>query len=190
MKMKLLTVTMLIIMSCLSSTAQALVYNQGDTLTISFATLPYLGEADFPDTTVIAFPATPWTVNCDPLFNCTFAPEYYLFKLDIYEDRVDSIPFYTGVYNSSYAGLFIPRSINISNPSLGGLLWEDLEGRMELTVLSGPATLDAFDISVFSGDRVWGATFNTTPVPEPSTVLLLGAGLIGLAGLRLRSRGC
>jgi hypothetical protein len=73
---------------------------------------------------------------------------------------------------------------------LGGLLWEDLEGRVELTVLSGPATLDAFDISVFSGDRVWGATFNTTPVPEPSTVLLLGAGLIGLAGLRLRSRGC
>lgn len=188
MKIKLLIAIMLITLSCLNSTAQALVYNQGDTLTISFATLPYLGEADFPDTTVIEFPAAPWIVNCDLLGNCTVTHDYYSFRLDLYENRTDNNPAYSSIFDSSYLGLLIMKSINIYNPAASRLLWEDLEGKMELTLLSGPATLDAFEINLFSSGQVWGATFNTTPVPEPSTLLLLGAGLTGLVGLRLRRR--
>lgn len=187
MKIKLLIAIMLITLSCLNSTAQALVYNQGDTLTISFATLPYLGKTDSSDATFIKFPSIHFIGSCDLLGNCAFAP--YSFKLELYENRTDNNPAYSSIFDSSYTGWFIFKSIDIDNPSAGNLLWEDLEGKMELTILNGSVTLDPFEINLSSGGHVWRGTFNTTPVPEPSTLLLLGAGLTGLVGLRLGRQG-
>jgi hypothetical protein len=39
-----------------------------------------------------------------------------------------------------------------------------------------------------SGDRYFGPNFDTSPVPEPSTLLLVGAGLGGAVLLRKRAR--
>jgi hypothetical protein len=65
------------------------------------------------------------------------------------------------------------------------LLWEDLEGKLTLTMLSGSMNLDSLRIEVHSGDNIWGQdclVSATTPVPEPASMLLFGTGIISLIG--------
>jgi hypothetical protein len=40
----------------------------------------------------------------------------------------------------------------------------------------------------FSGDVTGGTIRNVQPVPEPATMILLGFGLVGIVGTRLRKK--
>lgn len=57
-------------------------------------------------------------------------------------------------------------------------LTADFEGATTISVLFGPQTTDP---RWFAMDDI---TFNSQTVPEPATMLLLGLGLVGLAGIR------
>ena len=71
----------------------------------------------------------------------------------------------------------------------GKLLWEDLEGKLTLTMLSGTMISDSVYVEVQSGGNLWGADLAITPTdivptPIPAAVFLFGSGLLGLIGIR------
>lgn len=78
-----------------------------------------------------------------------------------------------------------------------GLLFENTSLKMELNIWGNGQNQPYSAFTFVAGDTWYSSenndvTFNvnsTNPVPEPSTVILLGAGLLGFAGFRRRSRG-
>ena len=90
-----------------------------------------------------------------------------------YIDSIGSV--ITGLSNAPWDGNFKNGTITIS-----GLL----------TLLSGSNTLTfAYDPGQGLGDEGWGVNnLNVSSVPVPPAALLLGTGLLGLAGLRRKAK--
>jgi hypothetical protein len=76
-----------------------------------------------------------------------------------------------------------------SSVTFGPLLWENLDGKITLTMLSGSMRLDSLDVQVYTGGQVWANTLavtDVTPTPIPGVAWLMGSGLMSLVGLRRR----
>jgi len=174
-----------------SNTAYAGIIDQGETVEVSFASLPYLESTQYLDTTKILFPV-PWAIHCDFTGSCTYeTPASGSYRLDLYENRSDSVAYFSSVYNVGYNMLMFSRPMSIvigePEPIMGNLLWEDLEGRLTLTMLTGSMEINSLGIRVASGGYVCGTDFITTPTPVPAAAWLLGSGLVGLIGLRRKT---
>jgi hypothetical protein len=153
-----------IIFVCLSAHGQIFM-NLGDSLTYEFAALPYQG------TTTYEFTGGDVAFSLDSL---SLSPDYAM-QFDVFENNATEIPLFTGIRSSSnpFVGVDLPGA------------FQDLQGVVRFTMISGSATLDSFNMAVFKQLPTGGADVffaGITPVPEPSTTTLLFAGAI-LTGL-------
>lgn len=107
----------------------------------------------------------------------------YTLKVSLYDDRdwrgevalINQPGFLgDGFYDFSYEN-------NTYGYSLAGLISLNLDGSLDISIDSwwGDFYLDYSTLYAFGDD-------GTVPVPEPGTMLLFGAGLAGLAGVRRR----
>jgi len=107
-------------------------------------------------------------------FNCTGSEMGHLYN-------VDGITAAPGLFSNVQADLYWSGTEFASNPTLSAWIFRFDVG---LQVLGSKAGNLVFDWAVRSGD------VSAPPaVPEPSTILLLGSGLIGLLGWRRTRRG-
>jgi PEP-CTERM motif len=76
---------------------------------------------------------------------------------------------------------------------IGGLLFSNADGSLELNIWGSSGPNINYSIwteqnGVYVLEDNGAATFTLTEVPEPSTMLLLSAGLLGLAAARKRAK--
>jgi hypothetical protein len=98
-----------------------------------------------------------------------------------YEFSIDANTYFGFYLNSNNKGKYLTTMIAPNPDGLDHALF--YETNLGFTI--------AFEDILGGGDRDFEdlvVNFNPNPVPEPGTILLLGLGLIGLAGFRRKSR--
>ncbi|MBU0968410.1 MAG: hypothetical protein KKA54_18760 [Proteobacteria bacterium] len=193
-------VFILIMLHCFSSIAHAAIFQQGDRGTFSFSSLPYIGSEDssYMDTTWIHFPPPTVIFRLDGTSEfIPFLTPGDSFQINLFEDNADLIPsrveLIRGLDGTTGIGFMnFPSYYIDGTASYGDLLWEDLEGKLTLTMLTGSMDLDFLNVEVHAGGQVWGQSFEVSvvPTPIPAAAWLLGSGLLGLVGLRKKIRKC
>ena len=111
-----------------------------------------------------------------------------IIELNLYEDSIQDEPFesvtITGDGHCCTTRIAIGVLWLTIPPSVP---WQDLQGVVRYRMLNGSIGIDSLDFShALAGQGLYSKSFDSSTIPEPSTALLLGFGLMALAAGRRR----
>lgn len=157
-----------------SSSASAVILNSNDTFVYAFNSLPsveYLGYQNQGGATIH--------------FSGDLLDIGDVVRLELFEDSLLGPVIFSNDFNSPTEHFGVTR-INT---------WQDLQGVIRLTVLSGSVGLSSIDLQVFKDGYRYADSYTTTAaVPEPETyaMMLAGLGLMGFVSYRRKQKqaGC
>ena len=189
------TIFLALIFLSLSCQAQAASFCEGDQYLVEFSTLPYFMHSEGKNFVWV-------TLHETMIFNMSPGFQYVdpfdtgdIIQLDFFQNRDDSNPFQPQgpLMQISRREFCLWNDIfmsSIGNPSESSFipLWDDLEGKLVISFLSGSVDLREVSVSVKKNGITYSQIFPISEVPIPSAILLLGSGLIGLVGFRRKFR--
>jgi len=152
---------------CWSAAAQSLMLNAGDSYVFDFNGFSFLGSYRFsPAATTVSLPSLSGSGTM---------------RVEAFENNVSETPIFTGTSDS------------LSSPiNLGTTAWQDLQGVVRITELSGSTTLNgSFNAQVtipsVNSPPYYEVNFQTVPVPEPGW-FAFGPLVLGACLWRMNSR--
>ena len=169
--MRYVAITALLLVTIGASAQVNLTLNAGDTYTFQFSSLSFQGIWD-----VQQPPGVPIGEINGLFLPDSFQPGSSLL-VEMFEDSTSLSPIASQVLISQVG--FSPPP----GPLLWSLdAWQDLQGAVRLSMLSGSATIDLFQVTVNRDDSGMLNSYGSSalPVPEPNSILLIGvAALLG-----------
>lgn len=159
------------------SLVQALTLQTGDAAQLSFSDLAPVGSVARPDgyEVIVMAPSN--------------VPAGVTARLELFEARNEPYKFSVTEHSSPFGGFGVSMRYP-ENFSFGD--WQDREGRVLLTVLQGPLEIQSLRVSIFDNGIEYRSIALPSVVPEPSTLVLWGTGLLGVivvAARKMRGQG-
>ena len=131
-----------------------------------------------------------WVISASPdypsydhySFTLSFSSDLYDSSSDdlrirLYEETSDTTPYLTLLKPGTVAANFSTEPAQIGQFQVGGSLWHDFTGKIEVEVLSGSVQLDHLSVRV--GDSVvFRGQMDVIPEPSSLALLAVGAGAL------------
>lgn len=90
-------------------------------------------------------------------------------SIDFFEDSTDELPFLT---------LLVATGIGAGAITIDIDQWNDLDGRIVMTAISGIHHFDSLTFGVIADGQYYARTYDITVVPLPPTLILLASSLL------------